>query len=93
MATLGTTAHCAFDNLTELGQVCEQEHLWLHVDAAYAGSAFVCPEFRNYLAGVEYVESFNFDPHKWMLINFESSALWCAECISVLAQKNFFKMI
>lgn len=52
-ATLGTTSVCSFDNLSELGKVCEKENLWLHVDAAYAGSAFICPEFQSLLKGVE----------------------------------------
>ena len=50
--------------------------LWLHVDAAYAGSAFICPEWRPLLAGVELADSFNFNPHKWLLVNFDCSAMW-----------------
>ncbi|KAF0287684.1 Alpha-methyldopa hypersensitive protein [Amphibalanus amphitrite] len=50
--------------------------LWLHVDAAYAGAAFVCPEFRHLLHGVEGVTSFSFNAHKWMLVNFECAVLW-----------------
>lgn len=53
VATLGTTSTCAFDNLQELGAVCQKNGLWCHVDAAYAGSAFVCPEYRHSMAGVE----------------------------------------
>ncbi|CAH2283376.1 aromatic-L-amino-acid decarboxylase isoform X3 [Pelobates cultripes] len=52
-ATLGTTASCAFDNLMELGPMCNAENIWLHIDAAYAGSAFICPEFRYLMKGVE----------------------------------------
>uniref|UniRef100_A0A8C2Z3S8 Aromatic-L-amino-acid decarboxylase n=1 Tax=Cyclopterus lumpus TaxID=8103 RepID=A0A8C2Z3S8_CYCLU len=52
-ATLGTTASCAFDNITELGPICNKEHVWMHIDAAYAGSAFICPEFRPLLNGIE----------------------------------------
>jgi aromatic-L-amino-acid decarboxylase len=48
----------------------------LHIDAAYAGSAFICPEFRPLLDGVEHADSFNFNPHKWLLVNFDCSALW-----------------
>ena len=48
----------------------------MHVDAAYAGSSFICPEFRPLLDGVELAESFNFNPHKWMLVNFDCSAMW-----------------
>ena len=50
--------------------------LWLHIDAAYAGSSFICPEFRPLLDGVELADSFNFNPHKWMLVNFDCSAMW-----------------
>ncbi|XP_037083637.1 aromatic-L-amino-acid decarboxylase-like [Pollicipes pollicipes] len=76
LATLGTTPSCAFDCLPELGAVCEAEGLWMHVDAAYAGSAFICPEFRPLLDGVGLADSFNFNPHKWMLVNFDCSAMW-----------------
>ncbi|KAF5298428.1 hypothetical protein FQR65_LT01206 [Abscondita terminalis] len=76
VATLGTTGICSFDNLEELATVCNQENVWIHVDAAYAGSAFVCPEYRYLMKGVEFCDSFNFNPHKWLLVNFDCSALW-----------------
>nr|XP_058930688.1 aromatic-L-amino-acid decarboxylase isoform X2 [Kogia breviceps] len=76
VATLGTTSCCSFDNLLEVGPICHEEDVWLHVDAAYAGSAFICPEFRHLLNGVEYADSFNFNPHKWLLVNFDCSAMW-----------------
>ncbi|KAF2886733.1 hypothetical protein ILUMI_19440 [Ignelater luminosus] len=76
VATLGTTGTCAFDNLQELGPVCNKENVWLHVDAAYAGSAFVCPEYRYFMKGVEFADSFDFNPHKWMLVNSDCSAMW-----------------
>lgn len=75
-ATLGTTDTCAFDNLTEIGQVGQAEGVWVHVDAAYAGAASICPEYRWLLDGVENADSFNFNPHKWMMIVFDCSALW-----------------
>ncbi|XP_066441122.1 aromatic-L-amino-acid decarboxylase isoform X1 [Eleutherodactylus coqui] len=75
-ATLGTTSSCSFDNLMELGPICNAENIWLHVDAAYAGSAFICPEFRYLMKGVEFADSFNFNPHKWLLVNFDCSAFW-----------------
>ncbi|XP_033116011.1 aromatic-L-amino-acid decarboxylase-like [Anneissia japonica] len=75
-ATLGTTGCCAFDNLTELGEICEKENIWMHVDAAYAGTAFICPEFRYLMKGIQYATSFNFNPHKMMRVNFDCSALW-----------------
>ncbi|CAH1960282.1 unnamed protein product [Acanthoscelides obtectus] len=74
--TLGTTSSCAFDRLDELGPVCNEYNLWLHIDAAYAGSAFVCPEYRYLMAGIEKADSFNFNPHKWLLVNFDCSAMW-----------------
>nr|XP_002731843.1 PREDICTED: aromatic-L-amino-acid decarboxylase-like [Saccoglossus kowalevskii] len=74
--TLGTTASCAFDNLKEIGYVCIKNNTWFHVDAAYAGSAFICPEFRYLLEGIEYVTSLNINPNKWMLVNFDCSLMW-----------------
>ncbi|KAK2156591.1 hypothetical protein LSH36_209g03023 [Paralvinella palmiformis] len=50
-ATLGTTGACAFDNLEELGPICKKEDIWMHIDAAYAGTAFLCPEFRHFMKG------------------------------------------
>ncbi|XP_046985286.1 histidine decarboxylase [Schistocerca americana] len=82
-ATLGTTGACAFDNLEELGPVCEEEELWLHVDAAYAGAAFVCPEFRGWLAGVQYAHSFAFNPSKWLMVHFDCTAMWVKDAGSL----------
>ncbi|XP_038668875.1 histidine decarboxylase [Scyliorhinus canicula] len=75
-ATLGTTAVCAFDCLRDLGPLCASEGLWLHIDAAYAGTAFLCPEFQNFLQGVEYSDSFAFNPSKWMMVHFDCTAFW-----------------
>ncbi|KAM8997190.1 histidine decarboxylase isoform 2-T3 [Ara ararauna] len=75
-ATLGTTGVCAFDNLSELGPICDAEGLWLHIDAAYAGTAFVCPEFRLFLNGIEYADSFTFNPSKWMMVHFDCTGFW-----------------
>ncbi|GJQ71430.1 Tdc2 [Trypoxylus dichotomus] len=75
--TLGTTACCSFDKLTEIGPVCQKfTGVWLHVDAAYAGNAFICPELKHLLAGVEYADSFNTNPNKWLLVNFDCSTMW-----------------
>ncbi|CAF0937320.1 unnamed protein product [Brachionus calyciflorus] len=73
--TLGTTSCCSFDNLIEIGQICNRENIHLHVDAAYAGSALVCEELRFFSSGLELVDSFNFNPNKWMLMNFDCSCL------------------
>ncbi|XP_067941522.1 aromatic-L-amino-acid decarboxylase-like [Watersipora subatra] len=75
-ATVGTTGLCGFDNLVELGNICNKERIWLHIDAAYAGSAAICPEYRHIIDGVELADSFNFNPHKWMMVNFDCSAMW-----------------
>ncbi|XP_048760372.1 aromatic-L-amino-acid decarboxylase-like [Ostrea edulis] len=74
--TLGTTACCSFDNVSELGEVCAREHVWLHIDAAYAGNALICPEFRFLTKGIQNVTSINFNPNKWLLVNFDCSLLW-----------------
>ncbi|XP_011494969.1 PREDICTED: aromatic-L-amino-acid decarboxylase [Ceratosolen solmsi marchali] len=79
VVTLGTTSSCTFDRLDEIGPICNSEKIWLHVDAAYAGSAFICPEFRYLMNGIERADSFNFNPHKWMLVNFDCSPLWLKE--------------
>lgn len=54
--------------------------IWFHVDAAYAGSACICPEFRHHIDGVEEADSFNTNAHKWLLTNFDCSALWIKVC-------------
>eukprot|EP00300_Choanocystis_sp_HF-7_P014221 c18610_g1_i3.p2 GENE.c18610_g1_i3~~c18610_g1_i3.p2 ORF type:complete len:269 (-),score=64.83 c18610_g1_i3:995-1801(-) len=79
-ATTGTTSTCAFDPIDSIGEICEAHGIWLHVDAAYAGSAMICPEFRSqYLVGIERADSFCFNPHKWLLTNFDCSVLWVKE--------------
>jgi aromatic-L-amino-acid decarboxylase len=74
VATLGTTSSTAVDPLRPIGEIAARHGAWLHVDAAYAGTAAVCPENRAMLDGVEYADSFVFNPHKWMLTNFDCSA-------------------
>uniref|UniRef100_A0A7N8X3G4 Histidine decarboxylase n=1 Tax=Mastacembelus armatus TaxID=205130 RepID=A0A7N8X3G4_9TELE len=75
-ATLGTTGVCAFDKLSELGPICAEEGLWLHVDAAYAGAAYFCPELRWSLEGIEFAQSFVFNLSKWMMVHFDCTAFW-----------------
>lgn len=76
IATLGTTGTCAFDNIPELGPICRENNIWLHIDAAYAGAAFVCPEYQHHLAGIEFVDSYNMNLHKWMEVNFDCTVMW-----------------
>jgi aromatic-L-amino-acid decarboxylase len=78
-ATIGTTSSNALDPLPEIGRICRQEGLWMHVDAAMAGTAALCPEFRYTHAGVEYADSYCFNPHKWMFTNFDCDCFWVAD--------------
>lgn len=78
-ATIGTTGAGAIDPVPAIGAIAQRERLWLHVDAAWAGAAAVCPEFRPLLAGVDLADSFNFNPHKWLLTTFDCSALFVAD--------------
>lgn len=74
VATLGTTGVGAFDPLRAIGEVCRREGVFLHVDAAWAGSAAILPDQRGWLDGVEYADSLVFNPHKWLFTNFDCSA-------------------
>lgn len=76
VATLGTTGTCAFDDLEQLGPICQANNIWLHIDAAYAGAALCCPEFRPLMKGIEWADSFNYNLHKWMWVNFDCCAMW-----------------
>jgi aromatic-L-amino-acid/L-tryptophan decarboxylase len=76
VATVGTTASTAVDPVAELAEICEREHVWLHVDAAYAGSAMVCPEFRWAWEGIERADSVVVNPHKWLFTPVDCSAFW-----------------
>lgn len=76
IATFGTTGTCAYDNLEELGPLCQKNNIWLHIDAAYAGAALCCPEFRPLMTGIELADSFNVNLHKWMMVNFDCCAMW-----------------
>jgi aromatic-L-amino-acid decarboxylase len=78
-ATVGTTSSNAMDPLPEIGRICEQEGLWMHVDAAMAGTAAICPEFRHIQKGLEYADSYCFNPHKWMFTNFDCDCFYVAD--------------
>jgi aromatic-L-amino-acid decarboxylase len=78
-ATVGTTSSNAMDPVSAIGDVCRENKLWLHVDAAMSGTAMVCPEFRHLQSGVEHADSYNFNPHKWMGSNFDCSCFWVAD--------------
>ena len=77
-ATLGTTSTNAVDPIAAIGRICCREGLWFHVDAAMAGTAAICPEYRHLQDGVESADSYCFNPHKWMFTNFDCSCFWVA---------------
>ncbi len=76
VATVGTTATTSVDPVAELAERCAAAGVWLHVDAAYAGSAAVCPELRWCLDGVARADSLVVNPHKWLFTPMDCSALW-----------------
>ncbi len=76
VATVGTTASTAVDPVPAIADACELVGTWLHVDAAYAGTAMVCPEFRWAFAGVDRADSVVVNAHKWMLTPMDCSLLW-----------------
>lgn len=76
-ATLGSTATCAIDDLAGIAALAaEYPDIWIHVDAAYAGSALVCPEYQHLCPPIAAFDSFNFNLHKWLLVNFDCSAFF-----------------
>ncbi len=78
-ATAGTTSSNAFDPLKQLGEICQAERLWLHVDGAMCGTAALCPEFRWIHSGLELADSYCFNPHKWMFTNFDCDCFYVAD--------------
>jgi aromatic-L-amino-acid/L-tryptophan decarboxylase len=80
VATVGTTSTCAVDPVPDIGVICREHGIWLHVDAAYAGVAAVCPELRWLNDGVaEFADSYCTNPHKWLLTNFDCDTFWVAD--------------
>ena len=78
-ATVGTTSSNALDDLRGIGALCRERGIWLHVDAAMSGTAALCPEFRYIHDGLEYADSYCFNPHKWMLTNFDCDCMFVAD--------------
>jgi len=76
VATVGTTAATSVDPVPAIAEACERSGAWLHVDAAYAGAAMVCPEHRWAFAGVERADSLVVNAHKWMLTPMDCSLFW-----------------
>lgn len=78
-ATVGTTSSTAIDPVNEIGKICKEFGIWLHVDAAMAGPAALCKEYRFINDGLNYADSYNFNPHKWMLTSFDCSIFYVAD--------------
>lgn len=78
-SAVGTTNTTAMDPIRSIAAIAKQNRMWHHADAAYAGSAMICPEFRELQDGVELVDSYTFNPHKWLLTNFDCSVFWVSE--------------
>ena len=78
-ATVGTTSSNAMDPVEKIGAICREHGIWFHVDAAMSGTAALCPEFRSIHDGLEYADSYCFNPHKWMFTNFDCSAFYVAD--------------
>jgi aromatic-L-amino-acid decarboxylase len=78
-ATVGTTSSNAIDPVVEIGRICREQKLWLHVDAAMSGTAALCPELRGIHRGLESADSYCFNPHKWMFTNFDCDCFYVAD--------------
>jgi len=74
ITTLGTTGTTAMDPLEAIADIAIKYSVWHHVDAAYAGAAFILPEYRHFLKGIEKADTYLFNPHKWMFTNFDCTA-------------------
>jgi aromatic-L-amino-acid/L-tryptophan decarboxylase len=85
VSTVGTTGTTALDPLRAIAHVAQPARMWHHVDAAYAGSAMVCPELRWMQDGVDLVDSYTFNPHKWMFTNFDANVFFVADRAPLLA--------
>ena len=77
VATVGTTSTTSIDPVREIGEICKRHNLWLHVDAAYGGSAAVVPEMRFILDGCDMADSLVTNPHKWLFTPIDCSVLYC----------------
>ena len=75
-ATVGTTSTLSIDPLPEIGKICREHNIWLHVDAAMAGTAALCEELRYVHEGLELADSYCFDCHKWMFTNFDCTCFY-----------------
>ena len=84
VAAVGTTGSTAIDPVPAIAAICRKHGIWLHVDAAFAGSALILPEYRWLADGMEAADSFVFNPHKWMLTNFDCSAYFVRDAAALV---------
>lgn len=84
IATLGTTGTTAIDPIREIGEICARHGVWLHVDAALGGTALLLPDYRWMIEGSENIDSFVFNPHKWMFTNFDCSAYFVKDAAHLI---------
>ncbi|HEY3087470.1 MAG TPA: pyridoxal-dependent decarboxylase [Jatrophihabitantaceae bacterium] len=84
VASIGTTGTGAVDPVRALGTIAHEYSAWLHIDAAWAGVAAICPELRSLSDGVELADSYATNPHKWLLTNFDCDAFWVADRAALL---------
>ena len=87
VSAIGTTGSLAVDPLEEIGTISNEFNLWLHIDAAFSGSALILEEYRHWLNGIDFVDSFVFNPHKWLFTNFDYSAFFIKD--KHILQKTF----
>lgn len=90
VAALGTTGPTSVDPLSDISTICSKYKIWLHVDAAFAGSALILPEYRWMIEGIDQVDSLVFNPHKWLFTNFDCSAYFVKDADNLI---NTFKLV
>ena len=88
VANVGTTSSTAIDPVAGFAAACAAQEAWLHVDAAHAGSALVCPELRWIVEGLGGADSFCMNPHKWLFTNFDCDCFWVADRRALLGALN-----
>lgn len=84
IAAIGTTGTTAVDPIDKIGDICQRHKVWYHIDAAFAGTALILPEFRWLIKGIEKADSFVFNPHKWMFTHFDCTAYFVKDSNSLI---------
>lgn len=84
IAAVGTTGTLGVDPIASLGKICNQYNVWLHIDAAYAGTAMLLPEYQYMIEGIEMADSYVFNPHKWMFTNFDCTAYFVKDADALI---------